>query len=202
MKKIAVYADYVCPFCLLAEARIERIIGGRDIEIEWRPFELRPDPVPTLRPEDPYLPAIWRKSVYPLAASQGVSIRLPTISPQPRTAKAFEILQLATDRGLGHPYSMRVLKAFFQEDQDIGNTDVLVQLASESGLESYEVRAALEDGTYSGRHQAALAAAREMRIDVVPTIVIGEQVFRGTPSDDALSAAIDDLDSSPADTKA
>jgi predicted DsbA family dithiol-disulfide isomerase len=65
MPHVTVYSDYVWPYCMLAERTLSEAIGDRDIRIAWRPFELRPDSVPTLRPEDPYLPDVWRKSVYP-----------------------------------------------------------------------------------------------------------------------------------------
>lgn len=196
MTQITVYSDYVCPYCLLAERALSDAIGDRDIRIAWRAFELRPDPEPTLRPEDSYLPAVWRKSVYPIAEKLGVPIKLPSLSPQPRTAKAFELLALAQDRGCDHPYSMRVLRAFFQEDRNIGDPDVLVALAADAGLDPDEARQVLEDGTYAERHREALRHAREdMAITSVPTIVVGDKVFRGTPPVDELKAAIDRLES-------
>ncbi|WJS87169.1 DsbA family oxidoreductase [Paracoccus sp. TOH] len=199
MTQITVYSDYVCPYCLLAEQVLSDAIGDRDIRIAWRAFELRPDPLPTLRPEDPYLPAVWRKSVYPLAERLGVPIKLPSLSPQPRTAKAFELLALAQDRGLDHSYSMRVLRAFFEEDRDIGDPDVLVALAADAGIDPDEARQVLEDGTYAERHREALRHAREdMTITSVPTIVVGDRVFRGTPPADELKAAIDRLESEAA----
>lgn len=194
MITVTVYSDYVCPFCLLAEQVLSDAIGDRDISISWRAFELRPEPVPTLRPEDPYLPAIWSRSVYPLADRLGVPIRLPSISPQPRTAKAFELLAMAQDKGLDHPYSMRVLRAFFQEDRDIGDPEILIALAAEAGLDAGEARQVLESGAYAERHREALRHAREeMAITSVPTIVVGDRVFRGTPPLDALRQAIDRL---------
>jgi predicted DsbA family dithiol-disulfide isomerase len=194
MSTVTVYSDYVCPFCLLAEQVLSDAIGDRDISISWRAFELRPEPVPTLRPEDPYLPAIWSRSVYPLADRLGVPIRLPSISPQPRTAKAFELLVMAQDKGLDHPYSMRVLRAFFQEDRDIGDPEILIALAAEAGLNAGEARQVLESGAYTERHREALRHAREdMAITSVPTIVVGDRVFRGTPPLDALRQAIDRL---------
>ncbi|MAT38049.1 MAG: thioredoxin [Ectothiorhodospiraceae bacterium] len=194
MASITLYSDYVCPFCLLAEQVLSDAIAGRDVDITWRPFELRPSPEPTLRPEDPYLPSIWQRSVYPLAQRLGVPIELPSISPQPHTAKAFELLAMAQDQSLDHAYSTRVLRAFFQEDQDIGKPEILIRLAAEVGLDPDEARLALANGAYAQRHQEALRHAREdMQITSVPTIVVGEQVFRGTPPVDALKYAIDQL---------
>jgi predicted DsbA family dithiol-disulfide isomerase len=196
MTSITVYSDYVCPYCLLAEKVLSDAIGDRDIRVAWHPFELRPEPVPTLRPEDSYLPSVWRRSVYPLAASLGVPIRLPSISPQPRTAKAFELLAMAQDQGLDHPYSMRVLRAFFQEDRDIGDPELLIEIAAEVGFDPDKARQALESGAYAERHREAQRHAREdMEITSVPTIVVGKRVFRGTPILDELRQAIDQLES-------
>ena len=61
--KIDVFVDYVCPFCFLVEGAIDELKRDRDVEVTIRPFELRPHPVPTLRPEDDYLPRIWKDAV-------------------------------------------------------------------------------------------------------------------------------------------
>lgn len=194
MTTLTIYADYVCPYCMLAEQVVSAAIGGRDIRIAWRPFKLRPAPVPTLRPEDPYLPAVWRDSVYPTAQRLGIPIKLPSVSPQPRSDKAFEILALAQDKGLDHAYSMRVMRAFFQEDRDIGQPEVLIELAADAGLDPEETRQALDSGAFAERHRRALRHAREdMAITAVPTIVVGKQVFRGTPPLRALQLALDQL---------
>lgn len=196
MSVVTVYTDYVCPFCLLAEQVVTVAIDGRDIAISWRAYELRPEPVPTLRPEDPYLPAIWNRSVYPLANRLGVPIKLPSISPQPRTGNAFELLALAQDLGLDHRYSMAVLRAFFQEDRDIGDPEILIELAAEVGIESEHARQALESGAFAARHREALRHASEDRaITSVPTIVAGQQVFRGVPPLGELQQAINRLGS-------
>lgn len=75
--QIDVYLDYVCPFCFLIEDALEEVRRDREVEIRISPFELRPDPVPTLRPEDDYLPQVWKASVYPMAERLGFGITLP-----------------------------------------------------------------------------------------------------------------------------
>ncbi|MCO7247127.1 DsbA family protein [Halomonas sp. Mc5H-6] len=186
-QKIIVYSDYVCPFCLLAEEVLAEATEGLDVDIQWRPFELRPAPVPTLKVEDPYLPKVWREAVYPMAEKLGVPIKLPNISPQPRTDKAFEVFAMAEDHGVGHAYSMATLKAFFQQERDIGDPNVLADIADSVGLERQAVLEALEQGHYRERHQAALRhAVDEARIQSVPTLIIDGETIQCVPDPAAL----------------
>ncbi|MFD1659924.1 DsbA family protein [Streptomyces caeni] len=172
---IRVWSDYVCPFCMLAEGPLHEATHDLDVEIEWMPFELRPHPVPTLRPEDEYLPEVWARSVYPTARRMGVDITLPTVSPQPYTRLAFEGYQYAAEHGKAAAYTPRVLRAFFQENRDIGQLDVLADIASELGLDAAGFAQALTAGTYTEAHQEALRTAEANRISAVPTIIIGER---------------------------
>ena len=191
---ITIYADYVCPYCLLVEHIIQQVMEGQDLVIQWRPFELRPDPIPTLRVEDPYLHRVWKQSVYPLAERLGVHIKLPDISPQPRTTKAFEVFAMADEQGLGHAFSMRTLEAFFQEGKDIGNPEIITQLGEDVGLDRQSVKQALNMGSYRQHHQEALRYAREdMRISSVPTLLVGQRVLHGVVSADELRSVINQV---------
>ena len=89
---VEVFIDYVCPFCFLVEGTIDELKRECDVNLVIRPFELRLKPIPTLRPEDDYLPRIWKDSVYPMSHQVGIPISLPSVSPQPRTQKAFMVL--------------------------------------------------------------------------------------------------------------
>jgi predicted DsbA family dithiol-disulfide isomerase len=172
---IKVWSDYVCPFCMLAEGPLHEATHDLDVEVEWMPYELRPHPTPTLRPEDAYLPAVWARSVYPMARRMGVDITLPTVSPQPYTQPAFEGYQYAAEHGKAAQYTPRVLRAFFQENRDIGRLEVLADIASELGLDKAGFTEALTAGTYTEAHQEALRTAEAYRISVVPTMIIGER---------------------------
>ena len=72
------------------------------------PFELRPEPHPTLRPEGDYLQRAWRQSIYPIAHGMGAPITLPPVSPQPHTHLAFEGHQFAREHGKGNDYNHTV----------------------------------------------------------------------------------------------
>jgi predicted DsbA family dithiol-disulfide isomerase len=189
---IKVYSDYVCPFCYLAEFPLADAIRGLDVTVEWMPFELRPYPHPTLRPEGEYLQRAWAQSVYPMAEAMGVSIVLPEISPQPHTHLAFEGYQYAREHGQGTAYNHRVLEAFFRDGQDIGQVEVLTRLAGEVGLDQAGFAQALRSRRYREAHQRVLRHAQhEVGVSGVPLFVIGRQTLSGVQDCATLAAVID-----------
>ncbi|MER3424886.1 MAG: 2-hydroxychromene-2-carboxylate isomerase [Nitrospiraceae bacterium] len=180
---IRVYSDYICPYCFFAEAILEQVTKGKDLLVEWMPFELRPAPQPTLKPEGEYLQRVWAQSVYPMAQQLGIPIILPRISPQPHTHLAFEGYQYAKAHGKACEYNHRMFTAFFQQEQDIGDVDVLAKLAGELGLNQEEFKEALLTRRYRHLHrQALLHAYKEARITAVPAFVIGDHAIRGLPA--------------------
>ena len=155
------------------------------------PFELRPEPHPTLRPEGEYLRRAWEQSVYPIARRMGVPIALPPVSPQPHTHLAFEGYQYAKEHGRGNEYNHRVLQAFFVEGQDIGDLGVLTRLAGEVGLDEREFEAALRTRKYREAHRRALRHAyEEAGVTGVPLFVIGDRVLTGLQDRETLEAVI------------
>ncbi|NQY92743.1 MAG: DsbA family protein [Campylobacteraceae bacterium] len=193
MKEIIIYSDYVCPFCLIAEKIVEEVIKEKDITIQWKPFELRPYPTPTLKVDDEYLPSIWEKSVYPMAKKYNIPIKLPSISPQPRTTKAFEAFIFAQKHNLGDEFSAAVLSAFFQKDMDIGDFDVLSNIGAKLGLDKEALKKSLENDEFKEEHKKALKQTQKDNITGVPTIIIGEDRCEGVPSIWWIEQAIEKL---------
>ncbi|MFD0203468.1 MULTISPECIES: DsbA family oxidoreductase [Saccharothrix] len=191
--RIHVWSDYVCPFSLIAHEVIGRVIADRpEVEVVHHAHELRPRPAPTLRPEDPHLPDIWQRAVYPLARRHDVPLRLPSVSPQPYTEPAFRGALYAADHGRAGPYHRRVRTAFFREDLDIGDPVVLARLAGEAGLDPAGYAAALDAPAYAERHRRALAESARLDITVTPTIVIGTRRIEGVATEDVIRQALHD----------
>jgi predicted DsbA family dithiol-disulfide isomerase len=113
-----------------------------DVEIVWRAFELRPEPVPPLDAKGDYLERVWRSSVHPLAARLGMTMKLPPL--QPRSRLAHEAAHWARTQGPFDAYHAAIFRAFFERGEDIGDTGVLVSLAAGLGLESESLRHALD----------------------------------------------------------
>lgn len=157
------------------------------------PFELRPEPAPTLSPDGAYLQAAWKNSVYPLAAQLGVEIKLPPVSPQPYTNLAFQGLEYARDRGKADEYNNAVFRAFFQQGRDIGNIDVLADIAQGVGLDAEDFRSALRHELYlSGVGKLLQVAHEQVGVAAVPTMIIGRRVLEGLYPVETLRQIIDD----------
>ncbi len=188
--KLEVWTDFVCPFCLLGEQVIEQAASGLSVSIQWQPFELRPYPTPTLRPEDEYLPRVWKSSVYPMAEQLGVPIQLPSVSPQPYTRKAFLGLQFASQYGQGNAFVSAVMRAFFQQNQNIGEDSVLKEILSSLGLDPAGLDAVVQSPTANAAHDEALARAYALGIRSVPSLRLNGQLFSGVPDAKSLRTVL------------
>ncbi|CAM4406359.1 hypothetical protein BAMA_21075 [Bacillus manliponensis] len=190
--KVKVYSDFVCPFCFLGKAPLDEVIKEKDLEVEWIPFELRPSPTPKIDPwNEPDKLGAWNSFIAPAAKQLGVEMQLPRLSPHPYTHLAFEGCHFAKEHGKGTEFHNRVFSAFFQEEQNIEDIEVLTKLADEVGLPKDDFKEALVTRKYKEVHEKALKHAyEEAQIRAVPTFVIGDEVIQGLASKERLEKAI------------
>jgi predicted DsbA family dithiol-disulfide isomerase len=171
--RVTVWSDYVCPFCYLEEPVLDRIRQeyGEALYLQWRAFELRPTPVPTLDHNGKYLHTVWNQAVYPMARQRGMTLRLPPV--QPRSRRAFELAEFARTNGRFDEIHRALFKAFFEDGGDIDNLDTLVTIGTAVGLDGETVRAALEQGICRERVIQDEREAANLGITAVPTVMIG-----------------------------
>ena len=162
-----------------------------NVAIVWRAFELRPDPVPTLDPNGDYLHRVWGSSVYPLADQLGVDIKLPPV--QPRSRRAHEAAHWARRHGKFREYNDALFRAFFQRGEDIGNTDELTRLASDTGLPGDDLRQALATDLYLDKVLADEREAKKLRLRGVPAFIANRKIaLSGVQSLENLQKLVED----------
>ena len=196
--QIEVWSDYVCPFCYLEEPvveQIEREFAGR-LQVRWRAYELRPDPVPTLDPAGEYLRDIWARAVYPMAVERAMKLLLPPV--QPRSRKAFEATEYARDRGKADAMRHAIFAAFFAEGRDIGDPQVLGEIAESVDIHPTGLLRALGGNVYTERVIRDEEEAAEMGLSGVPAMLLkpdkqGERpvLISGAQPYDAVRAIIE-----------
>ena len=170
--RIDVWSDYVCPFCYLELPVLDALVAefGSLVQVHWRAFELRPDPVPTLDPAGDYLRTTWARAVYPMAAERRLRLVLPPV--QPRSRLAFEATEQARSEGKFDAMHRAIFQAFFEHGLDIGQIDVLVQIGQTAGLAGEALRAALSDARHTARVLADEQLAEQIGVSGVPIMVL------------------------------
>ena len=144
--RIDVWSDYVCPFCYLQLPVLRRLRDayGAALEVSWRAFELRPEPVPTLDQEG--LRTSWQRSVYPMAQERGMTLRLPPL--QPHSRKALEAAAFAHEHDRFDAMHEGIFRALFEDGRDIGEVEVLQEIGQAVGLPAHLLREALDERRY------------------------------------------------------
>ena len=186
--QVEIWSDVVCPWCYLGKRRLEQALERfphRDrVDIVWRSFELDPDApsVPqdlTARLASRYgmsteEAAERNAQMTELAAESGLTFRLDIAKPA-NTFDAHRVLHLARAVGLESEAKERLLAAYFSEGRVISDTDTLVELAAEVGVDPDRTRAALAGEGFAGEVRGDEREAVELGITGVPFFVLGRR---------------------------
>lgn len=171
----------------MAETPLARVGQTDKLEIIWRPFELRPEPVPLATRE--YLENAWATSVTPMAQQMGVEMGLPPV--QSRTRLAHEAAAFAQQSGKMAEMADALFRAFFQQGRDIGQVDVLCEVGGTVGLDPTQMRLCLEERQLEEAVGEELAMTRSYGITAVPTFIVGERyLLRGLVSEEQLRRVV------------
>ncbi len=188
---ITVYSDYVCPFCYLGRASLDRYRATRDdpLWIDWHPFDLRaqkrrPDgsidhSVDDGKDDDYFEQA--RANVRRLADEYDVEMTVEIardVDSLPAQVVSYSLREGA-DYETWLAFDEAVFDALWTEGTDVGEEDLLVDLAAEAGADTAVVRAALDDEALREELRTAFDAARQAGVTGVPTFVADGDAARG-----------------------
>jgi predicted DsbA family dithiol-disulfide isomerase len=182
--KVEVWSDIMCPFCYIGKRNYEMALKQFEysdrVEIEWHSFQL-----------DPTIPKKNEKkvNVYQyLAETKGMSYEYSKKLHEKliQTAKnagleynfdkavvansfdAHKMIQLAKTKGLGDAAEERLFHAYFTEGRDFGDTDTIVSLGKDIGLQEEEIREALGSDEYSYKVEQDIQEANDIGVGGVP----------------------------------
>ena len=182
MLDILFISDYVCPYCLVAKEALRQAMleTGMEAKITYQPHELTLEPEERVDTYNDKVRKIRYQFLVPACESLGLDMKLPPkVIPRPYSRLAFEGWYYACDKGEGDRYNDLMYKAYFMDEKDIGDLDVLVSLAESIGLDGADFRKALEEGIYSQVEKEAVTYTREvLKPKGVPTLYInGEELM-------------------------
>ncbi len=169
------YFDVVCPYSYILAPEVERAEDDDSLEIEWLPFELRPAPKALPDPRGEYIRDHWRNHVYGLAIDHEVEIHVPKY--QPRSTLALALHSFAEEQGHGRAYRAAAHHAFFIEGLDIGDEEVLREVARDCGLDADAAAASAWDLARISHLSEIREEACNIGVHGVPTIATEERVI-------------------------
>ncbi|MGD1853277.1 MAG: DsbA family oxidoreductase [Leptolyngbyaceae cyanobacterium] len=200
---ISITSDFICPWCLVAESRLNKAIEQLDsaVEIErvWYPFELNPDMPAAGIDRKLYRSTKFGSWAYSqqldaqtiqATQSDDVEFRYDQMEITPNTFNAHRLTWFAGQSGLATEMAVRILRAYFSEGQNISDTDTLAALAMEIGLEETAVRDFLISEVGIQEVRALEQRAIALGIQSVPTIRIGDEIVSGAQPVEALAAIL------------
>jgi predicted DsbA family dithiol-disulfide isomerase len=204
--RIDIYSDTVCPWCYLGKRRFELAAAARpqyEPRVTWRPFELNPDIPPegvasagyfAARIGTPERVAAAQVELKRQGQASGIEFRFDLIQRVPNTRRSHLLIAHAARSGCQAAVKERIMRAYFEEGCDIGDVEVLVRLAVESGLAEHESRSALvmrvgQDGVIAAERHAAV-----LGITGVPTFVFdGQYTVSGAQEVGTLAQILDQV---------
>lgn len=200
---ITVYSDYVCPFCYLGRESLTQYQESRadELRIEWHPFDLRSQ---KRRPDgsidhsvddgkdDEYFEQA-KQNVRRLADKYDVEMDLDIATDIDSLSAQVVSYYIREhyDYETWLAFDEAVFETLWQDGRDIGDTDLLVELATDVGADVDEVRSALDDDTLREDVRRQFTEAQRHGVTGVPTFAYDGHAARGAVPPEQLQRLVD-----------
>ena len=191
---IDIYSDVMCPWCLIGYGQLTKALGELegeiDAQIRWRPFELNPQMPPEGEEQEAHLQRKYRRSaedgaairgqMRAIAEDAGVSLAYEGEGDPPpammwNTRDAHKLLGFALEQAGPQAQTelkLALFRAHFNERRNLGDRNVLLDIAAGVGLHREAAKAALEDTELEARVLAEERQAWDMNISGVPAMIV------------------------------
>lgn len=183
--KIEIWSDIACPFCYLGKRKFDLALaqfsGKADVEIEWKSFLLNPDL--TSDPSVSIFQYLSEKKGFPEEQARQMMSHITESGSAvgleyhfnevvlANTLKAHQLLHESRVQGLQHEMEERLFEAHFVEGKNIDDVNILLELASEIGMDTTALDVKILTGQYSNEIQSDLDLAQQFGVRGVPFFV-------------------------------
>lgn len=206
MVTLDIFSDPICPWCYIGKAYLDRALldaPDHPFTIRWRPFMLNPEMPPEGMDRRAYLEAKFGGKAQAVEAylpvteharDAGLALDLDRIARTPSTIDAHRLIHWAGIEGVQTAAVSSLFRAYFDEGRDIGDREVLGDIADGCGLDASLVQRLLASDADRREIVEMDAAARGMGVTSVPTFVVaGQHAVPGAQPTDLWSRVIAEL---------
>ena len=175
--KLTIFSDYICPWCYVGQGVVEQLKAEYKVDLEWRPFYLRPDTPPEgLDMPDYILRARANGSeerFHEIAKMHGM--KFVSTERFYNTRIAHEATEYAREHSKALEFHHVVFRKVYADGQDISKWEVLRSAAEEVGLDANDMQTVVDNGKYTAEVAEQVRYAQEIGVTGVPTYVINDR---------------------------
>jgi predicted DsbA family dithiol-disulfide isomerase len=148
-----------------------------NVEVEWRPYYLRPDTPPEGMDLPDYILRARASGADERLQSMAAQYGMDFNSPDRiyNTRLAHEATEYANEHGKGLEFHKVVFRKVYGEGQDISTWDVLRAAAEEVGLDAEDMQKVVGGGAFTSKVAEQVTLAQRIGVTGVPTYVINDR---------------------------
>ena len=204
--KLDIMSDPICPWCFIGKAYLDKALAdhpNHQFQIEWHPFQLNPDMPAGGMGRREYLEGKFGGKdaavrayapVVESAKTAGVAIDFEGMKRTPNTMNAHRLIHWAGIEGRQTAAVSALFKAYFTDARDIGDVEVLADIADRVEMDAAVVSRLLDTDEDLTAIRDRDAHSRKMGINSVPTFIIANQhAVPGAQSPELWAQVIADL---------
>jgi len=212
---VQIVSDFVCPWCFVGKRRLEKALATRPdcaVKIDWLPFQLSPDMPREGKLRRQHYAEIFGEDRAELimanmrdtGVDEGIAFSASQTAMSPNTLLAHSLVfRSSADPAIDiNDLTERLFVAHHEQSLDLGNPEVLADIAAEAGINRRDVLADLVAGTYGPAVEQLLEQVRASQVSGVPFFVLnGRLALSGAQPVEVLLQAFDQaLEGSPAES--
>jgi predicted DsbA family dithiol-disulfide isomerase len=198
---IKVFADTICGWCFIGQTKLNRALENfpkTKFEIEHIPFQLNPDMPQEGIARDQYLKIKFggKEFAQPMydrmteeAKKEDLNFNLNNIKKTPNTVLSHLLIKLAEQTKVQNQVKEKIYYSYFIEGLDIGNKEILINIATEFDIKESEVNSFFNPDNVE-KVNSYINIAKEKAINGVPFFEIGKDVVSGAQSSANLEGLI------------
>ncbi len=185
--KLDILSDPICPWCYIGKTYLDRALAEKPDHpflIEWHPFQLNPDMPAEGMDRRAYLEGKFGgkegavRAYAPVvehAEAAGLQINFEAMKRTPNTIDAHRLIHWAGIEGRQIAAVSALFEAYFVEARDIGDAEVLADIADGVGLDAALISKLLKSDADVAEIKARDAHSRKMGVNSVPTFIVASQ---------------------------
>jgi predicted DsbA family dithiol-disulfide isomerase len=182
--KVTVFSDYICPFCYIGSHRLQRLRDNYDLKINWRFLEIHPEISAEGEPIDSleYPSGQWQQMIANLKRVAGEeNIPVSDISFITSSKDALLLSEAAKQCGREIFYDLhgKLFHAYFVDGRNIGDKNILRDIATDCGVESNIIESAWREDIYNQTLLENYNIARQCEVQSVPSFLFGDRKLTG-----------------------